>query len=88
MYFATLLQQVEFVRSQMRTQDENGQVPAQTVQDTDSPDAKRAALLAGNYRPPCGCNPADGPTPCDRAILSVLSAEPITGCPNLPAAGE
>ena len=88
MFFATQVQQLEFVRAQMRAQDESGTPPAQTVQDTDSPEVKRAALLAGTYRPQCGCNPAVGPVPCDAAILAVLSQEEIAGCPNLPPAGE
>ena len=88
MFFATHVQQLEFVRAQMRAQDESGTTPAQTVQDSDSPDAKRAALLVSTFRPQCGCNAANGPVPCDAAILSVLSAEPVAGCPNLPPTGE
>lgn len=88
MFFATQVQQLEFVRAQFRAQDEAGTTPAQTVQATDSPDEKRAGLLAGAYRPPCGCNPADGPVPCDQSILSVLSAEPVAGCPNLAPTAE
>ena len=79
MIFATLVQQLEFVRSQMRTQDEIGQVPAQSVRESDSRDEKRGAMLGGTYRPPCGCSPAEGPVPCDAAILRVLSAEPVPG---------
>lgn len=81
---ATLLQGLEAVRAQMRAQDEAGTTPAQTVQNTGSRDEKRAALYAGEYRPPCGCDPA----PCNASILAVLSQEPVAGCPNLPPAGE
>ena len=72
MFFATQLQQLEYVRAQFRAQDEAGVIPAATVNETASADEKRAALLAGTYRPPCGCDPANGPTPCDAAILAVL----------------
>ena len=86
MIFALQVQQLEFVRAQMRAQTEAGTTPAQTVQD--SRDGARAAMLAGTWRPECGCSPAESPVPCDAAILSVLSAESIAGCPNLSPAGE
>jgi hypothetical protein len=87
MFFATLTQQLDFVRAQFRAQDAAGSVPAPTVDETASADEKRAALLAGTYRPPCNCKPDPGPTPCDAAILAVLSQEPITGCPNIATRG-
>jgi hypothetical protein len=83
-YFATQLQAVEAIRAQYRAQDEAGVVPANTVDETASADDKRAAMLSTppTYRPPCGCSPDAGEVPCDAAILSVLSHEPIPGCPN------
>lgn len=88
MYFATMIQQLDFVRAQFRAQDEAGSVPAPTADEASTPDEKRAALLAGTYRPACGCDPANGPAPCNAAILAVLSAEPITGCPNASDRGQ
>lgn len=88
MFFATLIQQLEFVRAQFRAQDEAATTPVQTAQDSDSQEMRRDAMLAGTWRPQCGCDPAAGPVPCDTAILAVLSQEPIAGCPNLPASAE
>lgn len=84
MFFATQVQQLEYVRAQFKAQDDAGVIPANTVDENASADEKRAALLAGTYRPPCGCDPAKGPTPCDGSILGALSHEPIPGCPNIP----
>jgi hypothetical protein len=82
MFFATQLQQLDYVRAQFRAQDEAGAIPAATANETASADDKRAACLLGTYRPPCGCDPAKGPVPCDAAVLSILSQETIPGCPN------
>ncbi len=82
MFFATLVQQRDYVRAEIGAQDDAGSVPTPTVNEQDSHDAKRAAMLAGTYRPPCGCDPVKGPVPCDAAILAVLSAEDVAGCPN------
>lgn len=83
MFFATQLQQLDYVRAQFKAQDDAGVIPANTVNEDASADEKRAALLAGAYRPPCGCDPAKGPVPCDAAILAALSHEPSIGCPNV-----
>lgn len=83
MILASQLQQLEFVRALLRSQDEAGTVPPATADENSSPDTKRAALLAGACRPPCACDPANGPVPCDAAILAVLSQEPVPGCPNI-----
>lgn len=84
MFFATQLQSLEYVRALLTAQDDAGSVLAPTADETSSPDTKRAALLAGTYRPPCGCSPDPGPVPCDAAVLSVLSQEPgVPGCPNV-----
>jgi hypothetical protein len=80
MFFATVMQQLSFVRDLFNTQDANGTVTSQ-IDQTASRDDKRMALLSG-ARPPCGCDPAKGPTPCDQSILAVLSQEPSPGCPN------
>jgi hypothetical protein len=85
MYFATIMQQLDFVKAQFRAQDETGTAPSQ-IDQTASRDDQRAAMLAG-ARPACGCDPANGPVPCDAAILAVLSSEPITGCPNVSNRG-
>ena len=87
MFFATQLQQLEYVRAQFKAQEDAGVIPANTLDESASADDKRAALLAGTYRPPCGCDAAKGPTPCDAAILAVLSHEPISGCPNIGTMG-
>jgi hypothetical protein len=81
--YATIMQGLDAVREKIRQQDESGIAPAQTVEDTGSRDERRAALYSGEYRPPCGCDPANGPTPCDKSILAVLSQEPIAGCANI-----
>jgi hypothetical protein len=81
--FATLTQELQHVRALLRSQDETGIVPAPTANEDSTPDEKRAALLAGTYRPPCGCDPANSPVPCDAAVLSIISPEPPTGCPNV-----
>lgn len=85
MFFATLTQQRDYVRGLFKAQDENGTAPSQ-IDETASRDDQRAALLAG-ARPPCGCDPAKGPVPCDASIMAVLSQEPITGCPNIADQG-
>jgi hypothetical protein len=85
--FATQLQALEYVRGLMRSQDDAGVIPAATVDESASADEKRAALLAGTYRPPCDCKPEPGPVPCNAAILAVLSEEAITGCPNIATKG-
>ena len=61
MFFATVMQQVSFVRDVFNTQDANGAVASQ-IDQTASRDDQRLALLAG-ARPPCGCDPANGPVP-------------------------
>jgi hypothetical protein len=86
--FATQIQARDYVRAQFRAQDEAGVIPAATVNETNTADEKRAALLAGTYRPPCGCSSDPGPRPCDKAILAVVSAEIITGCPNVSDRGQ
>jgi hypothetical protein len=86
MFFATQLQSLEYVRALLTAQaqdDAEGEVLPATADETSDRDAKRAALLAGTYRPPCGCSPDPGPVPCDAAILAVLAPEPIPGCPNV-----
>ncbi len=87
MFFATQLQQLEYVRAQFKAQEDAGAIPANTVTENASADEKRAALLAGTYRPPCECNPAKGPVACDASILAVLSHEPAAGCPNIGPRG-
>jgi len=87
MFFATQLQQLEYVRAQIEAQDKAGVIPTNTVSENASADEKRAALLAGTYRPPCECKPDPGPVPCNAAILSALSHEPIPGCPNIGTRG-
>lgn len=86
MYFATIMQQLDFVKAQFRAQDETG-TAAPHIDQTASRDDQRAALLAG-ARPPCGCDPANGPVPCGAAILAVLSSEPLKGCPHGSGRGQ
>jgi hypothetical protein len=84
MFFATQLQSLEYVRALLTAQDDaEGEVLPATADETSSPDTKRTALLAGTYRPPCGCSPDLGPVPCDASILAVLAPEPGPGCPNV-----
>ena len=79
MVFATQVQQLEYVRALLTAQDEEA-----AALHNASAEEKRAALLAGKFRPPCGCSPDPGPVPCDAAVLSVLSQEPgVPGCPNV-----
>jgi hypothetical protein len=81
--FATIMQCKDAIRAQIQEQDDAGIVPIPTADHTSGPDQKKLALLQGTYRPPCSCDPASGPVPCDAAIIAVLSAEPVTGCPNI-----
>ena len=87
MLFATQLQQLEYVRAQFKAQEDAGVIPANTLDESASADDKRAALLAGTFRPACGCDPTKGCTPCDASLLSVLSHEPVPGCPNIGTTG-
>ena len=81
--FATFAQELQFVRDLLRAQDATGAVPTPTADEDNSASQKRTALLAGTYRPPCGCSPDPGPVPCDASILAVLAPEPGPGCPNV-----
>ena len=81
--FATFAQELQFVRDLFKSQDATGAVPPQ-IDQTASRDDQRAALLAG-ARPPCGCDPAKGPVPCEAALLAVLLPEGGFGCPNVKA---
>ena len=86
MFFATILQRKRLSGSCSTPRTQTGLLRPKLTR----PPAvmTSAALLAGTYRPPCACAPANGPVPCDAAILAVLSAEPITGCPNASDRGQ
>jgi len=84
--FAIQIQALAHVRTQFRAQDEAGTIPANTVNESASATEKRTALLAGTYRPACGCDPAQGPVPCNAAILAVLCYEPGPECHNVTSA--
>lgn len=88
MVFATVLQQLTYVRAVLLAQDEAGSVPAPTVKDDASVYAKRDALLAGSYRPPCLCPKNPGPVPCDASLLALLTTELVVGAPGCPNAGR
>jgi hypothetical protein len=81
--FATFNQEIEHIRAIFNAQDAAGVIPAATASEADTFDKKRAAMLEGTYRPPCGCDQGEGPTPCDAAVLQVLSPEHSGGCPNV-----
>ena len=75
MFFATIMQGLEFVRKVFDSQDAAGAVPP--------PTEKRAAMLQGTFRPPRGCNPAQGPVPCADSIIAILTQDPAPGCLNV-----
>lgn len=83
MKFATHLQNRQYVRDLIDSQNERGEIPAPTASDASSREDRQKALFAGSYRPPCGCDPSKGKVPCDPALDALIAAEPGPGCPNI-----
>jgi hypothetical protein len=82
MFAATYLQELENIRTTLRAQDEK----AASLRDG-PPEDRRAALLAGEYRPACTCS-GEGPKPCNDALLGVLTQDAQRVCPAIAAEGK